>query len=69
MLLRAGVKSWHWRITAVPESPFATGDQPRPVAIDPRGTFVFVGNAGGNSLCFDCKSSRTKATGFALSAG
>lgn len=46
-------------LTEVPGSPFATGQQPSPVAIDPTalsglnptiGKFVFVGDTGGNSL-------------------
>jgi len=45
-------------LTAVPGSPFASGTQPAPVAIDPplvagttsSGKFAFVGDTGGNSL-------------------
>jgi hypothetical protein len=45
-------------LSAVPGSPFASGNQPGPVAIDPplvagtarSGKFVFVGDTGGNSL-------------------
>ena len=56
----------------MPGSPFATGDQPRPVAIDPRGTFVFVGNTGGNSLSaysIDSAGSLTAVTGAPIPLG
>ena len=37
-------------LSEVPGSPFASGDGPGPVAIDPSGKFVFVGNTASNSL-------------------
>jgi len=37
-------------LTEVSGSPFATGNGPNPVAIDPSGKFVFVGNTGAGSL-------------------
>ena len=37
-------------LTDVPGSPFASGHEPAPVAIDPSGNIVFVGNTGGDSL-------------------
>lgn len=37
-------------LTEVPGSPFASGDGPGAIAIDPSGKFVFVGNTAGNSL-------------------
>lgn len=37
-------------LTEVPGSPFASGDGPGAVAIDPSGKFVFVGNTAGNSM-------------------
>ena len=53
-LLEAYAPSWyteeHHGLTTVPGSPFTSGNQPGPVAIDPNGKCVFVGNTGGNSL-------------------
>ena len=40
-------------LTAVPGSLFSTGDQPRPIAIDPGGTLVFVGNANRTAYIID----------------
>ena len=67
-------------LVAVPGSPFATGLQPGPVAIDPpslagvapAAKFVFVGNTGGNSLSvytMDAGGSLTPAPGTPVSLG
>ena len=68
-------------LTEVPGSPFATGQQPSPVAIDPTalsglnptiGKFVFVGDTGGNSLSaytIDSAGSLTPVSGTPIPLG
>jgi 6-phosphogluconolactonase len=59
-------------LATVPGSPFASGDAPGAIAIDPSGKFVFVGNTGGNSLSaytIDSAGSLTPVTGSPLSLG
>src|SRR6266567_2691727 len=67
-------------LTEVPGSPFASGQQPGPVAIDPpvlagtapSGKFVFVGDTGGNSLSaytIDSAGSLTPVTGTPIPLG
>jgi 6-phosphogluconolactonase len=69
-------------LTEVPGSPFASGQQPGPVAIEPptlagpgpapSGKFVFVGNTGGNSLsayAIDSAGSLTPVTGTPIPLG
>jgi len=67
-------------LTEVPGSPFASGQQPGPVAIDPpvlagtapSGKFVFVGDTGGNSLSaytIDSAGSLTPVSGTPIPLG
>ncbi len=68
-------------LTEVPGSPFASGQQPGPVAIDPTalsglnptiGKFVFVGDTGGNSLSaytIDSAGSLTPVIGTPIPLG
>jgi len=69
-------------LTEVSGSPFPSGQQPGPVAIDPptlagpgpapSGKFVFVGNTGGNSLSaytIDSSGSLTPVSGTPISLG
>jgi 6-phosphogluconolactonase (cycloisomerase 2 family) len=67
-------------LTEVSGSPFASGQQPGPVAIDPPtlagpapgGKFVFVGNTGGNSLSaytIDSAGSLTPVSGTPIPLG
>jgi 6-phosphogluconolactonase (cycloisomerase 2 family) len=69
-------------LTEVPGSPFPSGQQPGPVAIDPptlagpgpapSGKFVFVGDTGGNSLsayAIDSAGSLTPVPGTPISLG
>jgi Lactonase, 7-bladed beta-propeller len=67
-------------LTEVPGSPFASGQQPGPVAIDPpvlagtapSGKFVFVGDTGGNSLSaytIDSAGSLRPVTGTPIPLG
>jgi len=59
-------------LAAVPGSPFASGSAPGPVAIDPSGKFVFVGDTGGNSLSaytIDSAGSLTPVTGTPIPLG
>jgi 6-phosphogluconolactonase (cycloisomerase 2 family) len=68
-------------LTEVPGSPFASGQQPGPVAIDPpvlagtgapSGKFVFVGDTGGNSLsayAIDSAGSLTPVPGTPIPLG
>ena len=56
----------------MPGSPFASGSAPGPVAIDPSGKFVFVGDTGGNSLSaytIDSAGSLTPVTGTPIPLG
>lgn len=59
-------------LTEVPSSPFASGDGPGAVAIDPSGKFVFVGNTAGNSLSaytIDASGNLTPVAGTPVALG
>jgi 6-phosphogluconolactonase (cycloisomerase 2 family) len=67
-------------LTEVPGSPFASGNEPGPVAIDPpvlagttpSGKFVFVGNTGDNTLSaysIDSAGSLTPVAGTPIPLG